>query len=108
MNQSATRSTSKLKKFWAVLRRLGDESDVTGYHLELFKDEKDSKKAKSCPKSSLFIADPIIEARAALQSEDNKRSRSTFELLEMHNDQIVSNALFGCETDEERNHWVDR
>ena len=111
VNQASSRSTTKLKKFWAILRRLGDEADGdTGYHLELYKDEKDSRKAKSCPKVCLFIADPIIEARAALQSEEGvkSRSRSTFELIEMHNDQIVSNALFGCETDEERNHWVDR
>ena len=77
VNQSASRSTTKLKKFWAILRRLGDEADGdTGYHLELYKDEKDSRKAKPCPKVCLFIAEPIIEARAALQTEEGKRSRS--------------------------------
>ena len=55
----------------------GDEADSdTGYHLELYKDEKDWRKAKPCPKVCLFIAEPIIEARAALQTEEGKRSRS--------------------------------
>ena len=103
----------KLKKGFMVLKKMEDEDKETGiatFHLEVFKDEKESVK-RSHPKFNVFLCDAILEAQIIPDDPNHskKGQKYLFELLQQSHDGVISphGVVFGSDTPEQRNHWVD-
>ena len=103
----------KLKKGFMVLKKMEDEDKETGiatFHLEVFKDEKESVK-RSHPKFNVFLCDAILEAQIIPDdpNQSKKGQKYLFELLQQSHDGVISphGVVFGSDTPEQRNHWVD-
>ena len=96
-----------------VLKKMEDEDKETGiatFHLEVFKDEKESVK-RSHPKFNVFLCDAILEAQIIPDdpNQSKKGQKYLFELLQQSHDGVISphGVVFGSDTPEQRNHWVD-
>ena len=68
------------KKRWAVLRKVQEGDDTTGYLLECLKDEKEEHKGKNAKGVTYFLAEPIFEAFPFDEISKDQKKRFGFEL----------------------------
>ena len=102
------------KKRWAVLRKVQEGDDTTGYLLECLKDEKEEHKGKNAKGVTYFLAEPIFEAFPFDETSKDQKKRFGFELRmqnsenDENNEEITVNAVFVAENEEDRDDWVSR
>ena len=101
------------KKRWAVLRKVQEGDDTTGYLLECLKDEKEEHKGKNAKGVTYFLAEPIFEAFPFDEMSKDQKKRFGFELRMQNlenddNEEITVNAVFVAENEEDRDDWVSR
>ena len=68
-------------------------------------------KFRSHPKFNVFLCDAILEAQIIPEdpNQSKKGQKYLFELLQQSHDGVISphGVVFGSDTPEQRNHWVD-